>query len=96
MRSIDGQDAPEDEELAGPVADLVVRRIAKSLGVSVSTLMDSSSPVPHPDTRAPALTELRSLLNAFLKLEHPAARRRCVAQAEAELVRQQRQSSAQA
>lgn len=73
------------------VADLIVRRIAKNLGVPVSSLTEEPASEPRQETVSPGLIELRTLLNAFLRLEHPAARRRCIATAEAELGRQLRQ-----
>ena len=76
------------------VADLIVRRIAKNLGVPVSSLTEDSAAEPRQETASPGLIELRTLLNAFLRLEHPAARRRCIATAEAELGRQLKRETA--
>jgi hypothetical protein len=75
------------------VADLIVRRIAKNLGVPVSSLTEDSALEPRQESASPGLVELRTLLNAFLRLEHPAARRRCIAMAEAEFGRQLKRES---
>lgn len=88
MRVADGE-AEAQDDAGGQVVDFLVRRIAKSLGVPVAALTDGTGPdVIGPSSEA--LNELRTLLNTFLQLDHPAARRRCLALAEAELARQQR------
>lgn len=89
MRVADGEAEDQSDEAGGQVVDFLVRRIAKSLGVPVSALTDATGPdLIGPNSEA--LNELRTLLNTFLQLDHPAARRRCLALAEAELARQQR------
>ncbi len=95
MRLADGYAPRQSNETLRPVADLIVRRIAKNLGVPVSTLVDATPSETGTDHSFASLAELRALLTAFRKLEHPAARRRCVAMAEAELMRQNRQAAAQ-
>jgi hypothetical protein len=73
----------------GQVVDLIVRRIAHSIGVPVTALTEDVA-VGMQGLNAPPVTELRTLLTTFLMLDHPAARRRCIALAEAELARQNR------
>lgn len=94
MRLADGYNPRQSDETLRPVADLIVRRIARNLGVPVSALVDATADETGAEHSFAAVAELRALLTAFRKLEHPAARRRCIAMAEAELMRQTRRATA--
>lgn len=89
MQSAADKSAEANSGSQGQVVDLIVNRIAHSIGVPVATLMGDASASTQ-GLAAPAVTELRTLLTTFLLLDHPAARRRCIALAEAELARQNR------
>lgn len=95
MRLADKDDTRRSDETLRPVADLLVRRIARNLGVPVSTLVDATADDTGADHSFAAMAELRALFAAFRKLKHPAARRRCIAMAEAELMRQTRRVATQ-